>query len=200
MTTQDTKEKNTEVALKKAFVKLVTAKTFRKMTIRDIATTAHISRGTFYLHYVDKYAMLAAYEDELIAGIEQIFADYTKVALKKSDQVTDNVFYHMFVYLNRHKRLVQTLYRIPESSVMSKMTAFITAEVARETITGESDQHGEGIPLEYARAILVQNISGIITQWFQKAQPESPREIFDIFMNSRVLSPIDLTALVQNEK
>lgn len=197
--TESTKETNTESALRKAFIKLVAAKSFRKMTVRDIATTAHISRGTFYLHYVDKYAMLDAYEDQLVTGISQIFDTYVKTSWKAGSRVEDNVFYHMFVYLNRHKQMVQTLYRIPESDVMRKMTGFITAEVARETVASVSGPNGKDIPLDYAQAILVQNVSGIITQWFQKAQPESPREIFAIFMNSRTLSPVDLTLLVQDK-
>ncbi|HAT54190.1 MAG TPA: TetR/AcrR family transcriptional regulator [Lactobacillus sp.] len=197
---QDTKEKNTETALKKAFIKLVATKTFRKMTIRDIATTAHVSRGTFYLHYVDKYAMLTAYEDQLITGIKQIFAKYSKPSVYDGQDDEDNAFYHMFVYLNREKQLVQTLYQIPESVIIRRMMVLITVEVASESVDENLSTQKNEIPLEYARAILVQNILGIITQWIRKDQPESAHEIVKIFMDSRSLSPIDLATFVQSDK
>ena len=42
-------------------------KRIRKITIQDIADRADINRGTFYLHYEDKYLLLSDMEDEFIS-------------------------------------------------------------------------------------------------------------------------------------
>lgn len=47
-------------------------KGFEAMTILDITERADINRGTFYLHYVDKYAMLDRYEEEIIDRMRDI--------------------------------------------------------------------------------------------------------------------------------
>ena len=40
-------------------------KDFEIITVLDITKRANINRGTFYLHYVDKYDMLEKYELKL---------------------------------------------------------------------------------------------------------------------------------------
>ena len=42
---------------------LMDEKSFEDITVVDIVNRADISRGTFYLHYEDKYIMLGSIED-----------------------------------------------------------------------------------------------------------------------------------------
>ena len=51
-------------AIKSAFIQLLTEKELEKITIQDITQRADINRGTFYLHYEDKYLLLSSLEDE----------------------------------------------------------------------------------------------------------------------------------------
>ncbi|WP_054721954.1 TetR/AcrR family transcriptional regulator [Lacticaseibacillus nasuensis] len=63
---------STEVKIKAAFVGLLNQTSFEQVTISDITRAAHINRGTFYLHYVDKYALLTSYEDDLASQLDQL--------------------------------------------------------------------------------------------------------------------------------
>ena len=45
----------TEARIKAAFTTLVRTKGFDSMSVSDIARTAGINRGTFYMHYTDKF-------------------------------------------------------------------------------------------------------------------------------------------------
>lgn len=45
-------------AIKNAVVQLMSEKNFDDITIQDISDQANVSRGTIYLHYVDKYDLL----------------------------------------------------------------------------------------------------------------------------------------------
>ncbi|WP_053375935.1 TetR/AcrR family transcriptional regulator [Paenibacillus sp. FJAT-27812] len=48
----------TQEALKKAIIELMSEKNFDDITIRDLSDRANVSRGTIYLHYLDKYDLL----------------------------------------------------------------------------------------------------------------------------------------------
>jgi len=50
-------------AIKRALFELMTEKSFDDITIRNITDRANVGRGTFYLHYIDKFDLL----DKLIA-------------------------------------------------------------------------------------------------------------------------------------
>lgn len=48
----------TKKAINRAFLELFTEKEFDRITINDISVWADVNRGTFYLHYMDKYDLL----------------------------------------------------------------------------------------------------------------------------------------------
>lgn len=48
----------TQEALKKAVLELMAEKNFDDITIQDLSDKANVSRGTIYLHYMDKYDLL----------------------------------------------------------------------------------------------------------------------------------------------
>lgn len=59
----------TQEALKNAVIELMSEKNFDDITIKDLSDRANVSRGTIYLHYLDKYDLL----DKLIENhIEEL--------------------------------------------------------------------------------------------------------------------------------
>lgn len=62
----DRRTRYTRMVIAEAFFSLMREKGFSKLTVSDICKTAQISRGTFYLHYEDKYALLNALIDEML--------------------------------------------------------------------------------------------------------------------------------------
>ncbi|MGX4764182.1 TetR/AcrR family transcriptional regulator [Holzapfeliella sp. JNUCC 72] len=58
MNTNDIRYIKTHNNINDAVVSLLRQKKFDKIYVKDICDTAKISRGTFYLHYVDKYDLV----------------------------------------------------------------------------------------------------------------------------------------------
>src|SRR5437879_3193419 len=58
---EDRRIQRTRQLLQQAFMELVREKGFMATSIQDIAERANVSRGTFYLHYADKYVLLDAF-------------------------------------------------------------------------------------------------------------------------------------------
>jgi len=67
-------EKNeaTQQRIVSALVSLIDTKGFTNITVSDITRVAKLSRGTFYIYYLDKYDLLKKIETKLIANMEQL--------------------------------------------------------------------------------------------------------------------------------
>ncbi|MFT8607083.1 TetR/AcrR family transcriptional regulator [Liquorilactobacillus ghanensis] len=189
---------HTEYHIQKAFIHLVKKKGFDHLTISAIVETAHISRGTFYKHYHDKFDLMRHYEDQSLRKIDEIFHNFPKPQLTgnlSSDVITHNAFFQMFNYLYSQRNLMSILLENKGNNFMFRMKKLIKDEVglqSEEISTTKSFQ----IPPDFTEEIILQNIISIITYWINKRQPELPIEVFNIFIESRTLSPVDLGYLV----
>lgn len=64
----DRRRRYTLSVIREAFFSLLAEVGFAKMTVADICRRADINRGTFYLHFEDKFALLDALIDEALAA------------------------------------------------------------------------------------------------------------------------------------
>ncbi len=64
--TVDRRTRYTKMVIAEAFFSLLREKGFMRMTVTDLCKAAQINRGTFYLHYEDKFALLIELVDEAI--------------------------------------------------------------------------------------------------------------------------------------
>lgn len=62
----DRRTRYTLEVIREAFYELLKEKGFAKLTVSDLCKQAQINRGTFYLHYEDKFALLTALIDEAL--------------------------------------------------------------------------------------------------------------------------------------
>jgi len=62
----------TERAIRCAFIDLVEKKGFDELSVKDIVDAADIGRGTFYLHYKDKYDLLESFENQIGSDLREI--------------------------------------------------------------------------------------------------------------------------------
>ncbi|PAB60144.1 TetR/AcrR family transcriptional regulator [Anaeromicrobium sediminis] len=61
----------TKKSIKRAFLDLLKAKNYNKITIQDIAEEAMINRNTFYLHYLDKDDLLDQLTSECLNKLKE---------------------------------------------------------------------------------------------------------------------------------
>lgn len=65
----DIREKKTIRSIQNAFLQLRARKPIEKITIKELAELAEISKATFYLHYKDIYDLSAALEQQVISDV-----------------------------------------------------------------------------------------------------------------------------------
>lgn len=71
----------TDRKIREAFISLMEEEGFQNIRIKEIVTRAEINRGTFYLHYEDKYDLLDHVEQDMIRGFIEL-----------GDQAQDNLW------------------------------------------------------------------------------------------------------------
>lgn len=72
----------TKAAIKRAFLELMQEEGFMHINVKKIVERAQINRGTFYLHYLDKYDLLDQIENELLEGFRKCSLDSSNHLLR----------------------------------------------------------------------------------------------------------------------
>ena len=65
---EDRRIRRTKRLLRQALAEIMNEKEFKDITVKEITDRADLNRGTFYLHYEDKFALLDALIDEALAA------------------------------------------------------------------------------------------------------------------------------------
>lgn len=194
----NTKMVETEVKIQKAFIQLLQQEGFGKVSVQQLVKLAGISRGTFYLHYFDKYDLLNHYEDEIVSHVNSIFARFPKPLTQNGQVKTsheNNAFFQLFKYLYRQRELAALLLNESSTQLVGKVKQLIVA-VLRQGDGDVSNNSGQ-VPSEYAQEIVSQGVLDIIIYWLNQSPVSSPEETYHIFRQTRLLTPEQLTRQIK---
>lgn len=72
---EDSRVKKTKQAIRNAFVKLLAQKDFNEITVKNIATEAHIDRKTLYNHYRGIHAIREELENDFIRLLDDAITE-----------------------------------------------------------------------------------------------------------------------------
>ncbi|KFJ01237.1 TetR/AcrR family transcriptional regulator [Bifidobacterium stellenboschense] len=199
----------TEAKIKAAFTTLVQSKGFDAMTVSDIARTAGINRGTFYMHYLDKFDLRQQLIDDTIADLTAILVD---------DTIADGADADTRTVSHTAGRAICDAFRTESISAALRYVrddyAFFNAisrsgndmqlydklkKVLKQLIVTQAQRLGadpqsayNGIPADYAMEILVSAVSSIIWLWIRRGCRETPEEICRIIEINKSTAPIDI--------
>ncbi|MCP8970136.1 TetR/AcrR family transcriptional regulator [Ectobacillus ponti] len=154
-------------AIKKALVDLMAEKHFHDITIQDISDRANVSRGTVYLHYVDKFDLLDRLIAEHINKMGEICeaasaAEYTEANLP------------WFEYLKNHHVFFSTMLASKGApSFRRQFHEFLIEEFKDEidTTTGKNQGLHEDVILQF----IVTSYVGIVEWWIMNGMPYPPQ-------------------------
>lgn len=182
----DEKRLQTELKIQKAFIKIVNEKSFDKLTISALIKEAKINRGTFYIHYLDKYDLKSHYEDEIILGIKSIFSNYAKPDSLKN-QNNDDAFLQLFKYLYRQRSLAEILLTDFGSEFINEIKNLILNLARNDSIKDNI------LPQSFASEMLTQDILNFLIYWLMQTPVLKPQKIYEIFLYTRKLTPEQLS-------
>ncbi|RNE31466.1 TetR/AcrR family transcriptional regulator [Lacticaseibacillus paracasei] len=159
----------TEIKIQKAFIQLLQQEVFGKLSVQQLVKLASISRGTFYLHYFDKYDLLNHYEDEIVSHVNSIFERFPKPMMQNSRGKTtheNDAFFQLFKYLYRQRELAALLLNESSTQLIGKVKQLIVAVLRQGD--GDAANNSGQVPSEYAQEIVSQGVLDIIVYWLNQ--------------------------------
>ncbi len=155
--------------LEQALIRLLRKKSIHKISIRELAQEADITRATFYQHYRDPYEMLEIMQDRIMVGIQQII-----------DETTGGDSYGFFL------RLFEYLY---DEDVRAEILAFDSGhgtgfERIGYTIHnnymlrwGQKFEPNQSANYRYYRYYIVFGCIAVVENWINSGKVETPQQM-----------------------
>lgn len=194
----NTKMVETEVKIQKAFIQLLQQEGFGKISVQQLVKLAGISRGTFYLHYFDKYDLLNHYEDEIVSHVNSIFERFPKPFTQNDRSKTtheNDAFFQLFKYLYHQRELAALLLNEGGARLVTKVKQLIVAVLRQGA--GKSVEQSKQVPSDYAQEIVSQGVLDIIVYWLNQLPVLPPEDAYRIFRQTRMLTPEELTRQIK---
>ncbi|WP_042348646.1 TetR/AcrR family transcriptional regulator [Bacillus massiliigorillae] len=189
------RETGTKTKIKHAFLELLIEKGIDSLTISDIARKANINRGTFYLHYLDKYDLLDQLEIDFLQNIQITFEKY------RDDNINDSVelipyeaILEVLKYALVNMKMLSVLMSVGRNNkLIDNFKEIIKDTIIKKVNLSENlSLQMEGLPHDYAEEMLLSSIISIIQLWIKKGALETPEEIASMIIKAKKISPFDL--------
>ncbi|MBO0431364.1 TetR/AcrR family transcriptional regulator [Enterococcus sp. DIV0660C] len=160
---------HTKQIIKHSLIRLCQQKTFRKITVQEIAYEANINRQTFYYHFTDKYDLLrwVYFEDafHFLDAHNLSLDNWEEQALKMLKAIADNKEFYSNTVASDQEVLQQEFSTIIQQSFIS-----IFNQMDQERQLSQQDK------LFYAR-FFSYGCSGVLVNWITHDYQETPMEI-----------------------
>lgn len=186
----------TKAKIKESFINLINERGMDSLTVSDIARHSNINRGTFYLHYIDKYDLMEKLEMEAIDDLKEILLlDKNPNHLEDPiELIPYDAILQALQYVQRDFSFIQALAGEDGDPHFMQMVK----DIMNELIVSKLDQSKslqfkkKELPDDYAKEILLSSIVGVISLWIKKGGIESPEEIAKMITQAKQLSPYEL--------
>lgn len=198
MVKQDRRTIQTKSQITDALIELIHTKGFNNLNVTDLTRTAGIGRGTFYIHYLDKFDLLSKTETRLLNEIQDILNAIVPEELKTFSENSENAPSELVIktldYFYQNSKLLSALlcpdgdpYLIGKIKKMFKEVIIKSFHAAPSEI-----EFHPGIPKDYVMEIILDRLMSIVVYWMSKDHPESPSEIAEIIKTTQRTAPQDL--------
>lgn len=164
----DRRIQRTRQLLQRAFEEILHEKNFVDLTIQDITERANLNRGTFYIHFEDKYRLLDVFVRE---KFRQLMATRAPSPPQWNRQTLHVLIQTVLLSLEtkyKHQRYpsqgLANISPLLEQAIREEVTAFLCACLQQAT----GSETGESIAVETMARIASWAIFGTALQWSQE--------------------------------
>lgn len=179
------KNRRTKKLIQDSFMTILAEKAFDAITIGDITKQANINRGTFYLHYVDKYDLLDRIEaqlfEELGKHVDELQASYTAQNFTEEQA---NVAAMLFSFIEKHAPMLKVFLGNHGRNGFHIRFRDAFAEKVRANLENNTYFKEElSVPLDYFLAFITAAFLGLIEQWIQNGLDKTPEEMTSLYID-----------------
>ena len=170
----DRRIEKTRQVIMNTFIDLLAEKGFEKITIIDIAERANINRGTFYLHYVDKFDLL----DKCIETYIELLLHYCANSADKN--LSESAFQSVFEYLEKNFTIYKLLLNNEGFEFFRSRLYSIIVQTVTEGDVTKSKSNGSSN--DVTTHFLASGFIGVLEWWINNSMPCSVQEVTEQLM------------------
>ena len=173
----------TDKAIRDFFVDRLQEKKISQITVREICEGVGINRSSFYLHYVDVYALLEAIGYEV--G-KEMFEDFGKAAEKSNLYFSEEYLLIVLRHVRKHAVIYGAYVENAGMASIEKGYQILFTEIFKPYFRklGIQSEHR----MEYHFEFVKNGFFAVLRRWLQYNCEETPEEMAQIIMQT--LGPI----------
>lgn len=195
---QDRRIVRTKLEIKEAFTSLLEEKGFHAITVRDLTQRANINRGTFYLHYMDKYDLLEKCEEEVFQRLEEVVQNVRSMdmTILLTEQPPSFVV-NLLEYVQENASFMKAILGPNgESSFQERLRNFLVENLFNNisSFVGESSL---AIPIDLLAQVVSSAYVGAIRHWLDTDMQQSPAELAAMLFQIVKKGPLEASGLMK---
>lgn len=183
----------TKKMIRSALAELIDEKGFINISVTDLTQRADINRGTFYLHYVDKYDLLEKIENEIIQEIEEETKHIDSVNMMNIDATNEPLPFmvKLFEYFRENSVIIKSILGSKGDPTFDrKIKKFIETNLFEKQKSKSFNVDQAVISEEYFIQYILSADLGVIEHWLEKGMKESPDEMALMLARMSLLGPL----------
>ena len=188
----------TKKLIKTALSELIQEKGFDHVSITDLTQRANINRGTFYLHYQDKYDLLEKFENEVLDDINTNAENFIK-SIKDIDFLGEDFSNEIKPFINKVFTYIKENYIIikvilgPKSDMrfQNKIKKALNILLTEKGWDNYFDSQNTFVSKNYFISYLVSAHIGVIRQWIDSGMNESAENMAEMISKMFFLGPFN---------
>lgn len=199
---EDRRVRKSKRAIKQAFIQLLKENNHDRITIQQISDLADVNRGTFYLNYEDKYALLDEMENEQIEKIKG-FVDIRKMDLstKTSDRFIEDfankIIKNVITHIEHNMEFYQVILNLERKSQIEEQLADIVRSNIKHLIGNKDNVFG--IPENYYLSYVVGSMMSMIKYWVSDENRVSVEELVNYVSTIASTGPLSIMKRMVDE-
>ena len=188
----------TKKLIKTALSELIQEKGFDHVSITDLTQRANINRGTFYLHYQDKYDLLEKFENEVLDDINTNAENFIK-SIKDIDFLGEDFSNEIKPFINKVFTYIKENYTImkvilgPKSDMrfQNKIKKALNILLTEKGWDNYFDSQNTFVSKDYFISYLLSAHIGVIRQWIDSGMNESAENMAEMISKMFFLGPFN---------
>ncbi len=194
----DRRTMRTKRLIRNALSELIEESGYNNISITDITKKADINRGTFYLHYVDKYDLLEKIENEVIQELRDGIDNVSNIDTVNIEYVTniDSVdkpmpfMIKVFEYIKENSAFMKAILGPKgDPKFHIKIKELIESSLFEKKLVRAFKKENMLVPQEYFISYVLSAHLGVIQQWLESGMEKSPEDMALILSKMFLLGP-----------
>ena len=171
--TVDRRIRKTKRQLRAALVKLIAQKSVQEITVKELADTADINRGTFYIHYRDVYHLIEQTEQDLLEEFQQLVRTWTENPQKRNSY---RFLIEIFSFFADNSEIcIALIGKNGDIRFLEQLKNVVKSPGFREWILAESGIQPQDFA--YCYEFIASGCVGLFQVWVENGMQEPPEAI-----------------------